>query len=557
MELTTQRQAEKLREQIAALPVGYISKKTIHGKLRYYLQWNENGKKISKYLRDEEAQVLGEQIERRRQLQAELKALGVKQVKKKSPKVISAFQTDVIMGEALAALVRGVTDFQKRICFETLDDFLYDKKRNRVCFVSGLRRTGKTVVLLQAMAEMKEKDFEKTAYLRLENNDKTAAFRQDMQALFDKGIRFVLVDEATVTADFTEIALLCTDVFAGMGMTIVLCGADPILMQRVVKRELYGRAVLIDTTYLPYGEYNQLFDKKSVDDYISHGALWQIEESDEMEESARRYLEMIIGRSALASLQRNADGGRLRGLRLLSTEEELNEVIWQYLQWHQYEFLLSVLSDEFASDDLRLAVKEMKQKETREFNAEEKAELKTCLTALGLIMDSPEERALRSAEPEEHIIFMQPWLRCALLNALIDKLMLHENLGLLSEFEKQTAAMRIRERVREKMLQDIVLLETMRVADRQQKVFRLKFDQGEFHMVIYDLAENCCAICEIRNTDKIVPAQYEHLTDEIMCRQTENRFGKIISRSVLYRGESWQQGGIYSQNVEAYLKALL
>ena len=40
---------QELERQIAALPIGYISKKTINGKTRYYHQWTENGKKHSQY----------------------------------------------------------------------------------------------------------------------------------------------------------------------------------------------------------------------------------------------------------------------------------------------------------------------------------------------------------------------------------------------------------------------------------------------------------------------------------------------------------------------------
>ena len=60
------KQLEKIQElerQIAGLPIGYISKKTINGKVRYYHQWTENRKKHSQYLRDGEMEVLQEQIE--------------------------------------------------------------------------------------------------------------------------------------------------------------------------------------------------------------------------------------------------------------------------------------------------------------------------------------------------------------------------------------------------------------------------------------------------------------------------------------------------------------
>ena len=47
-------QIADLEEQIAKLPVGYISKKMINGKERYYQQWTENGKVKSKYIKNED-----------------------------------------------------------------------------------------------------------------------------------------------------------------------------------------------------------------------------------------------------------------------------------------------------------------------------------------------------------------------------------------------------------------------------------------------------------------------------------------------------------------------
>ena len=45
---------ERLDEEIAQLPAGYISKKIIRGKVQYYLQWKENGKLKSKYVRGDD-----------------------------------------------------------------------------------------------------------------------------------------------------------------------------------------------------------------------------------------------------------------------------------------------------------------------------------------------------------------------------------------------------------------------------------------------------------------------------------------------------------------------
>ena len=64
-----------LTNQIAKLPKGYISVKKIGGNIYYYHQWNEDGKKVSKYLNQEELLKLDALIKERQLLEQELKAL--------------------------------------------------------------------------------------------------------------------------------------------------------------------------------------------------------------------------------------------------------------------------------------------------------------------------------------------------------------------------------------------------------------------------------------------------------------------------------------------------
>ena len=65
----------QVQKEIAELPAGYISKKIINGKTRYYLQWSEGGKKKSKYVDDALVDDLCAKIERRRELQKKEKEL--------------------------------------------------------------------------------------------------------------------------------------------------------------------------------------------------------------------------------------------------------------------------------------------------------------------------------------------------------------------------------------------------------------------------------------------------------------------------------------------------
>ena len=68
-------QIKQIEKELALLPTGYISKKIISGKERFYLQWTENGKLKSKYIKAAELAEVTSKVERRKALQARLKEL--------------------------------------------------------------------------------------------------------------------------------------------------------------------------------------------------------------------------------------------------------------------------------------------------------------------------------------------------------------------------------------------------------------------------------------------------------------------------------------------------
>lgn len=67
----------QVQKEIAELPAGYISKKNINGKTRYYLQWTEDGKKKSKYVDDALVDDLRAKIERRKITTSQTKSSGM------------------------------------------------------------------------------------------------------------------------------------------------------------------------------------------------------------------------------------------------------------------------------------------------------------------------------------------------------------------------------------------------------------------------------------------------------------------------------------------------
>lgn len=484
-----------------------------------------------------------------------------------------------------------------------LEDYLYSGESDRVCLVFGLRRTGKTTMLRQAIARMNKEDLSRTTYIKARRSDTMAMMNRDLKKLFDAGFRYVFIDEVTLMRDFIDSAALFSDVFAAMGMKIVLSGTDSLGFWLAMDQELYDRAKPIHTTFIPYREYSRLLGIDSIDEYIRYGGTLRAGElafddedvnaqdaSFRDDESTRRYIDTAICKNIQHSLACYEAGGHFRHLYALYEAGELTSVINRIIEDMNHRFLLSVLTDDFQSHDLRLTASNLRKERDPEKrteildhidteavtqrlmelldirNKEEQSigitdthiqEIKEYLSALELIVNCPIETADPGAKSVEHILFTQPGMRYCQAQALVHSLMKDETFSVSSEFEKTQTAGRILEEVRGRMLEDIVLLETMKAADRGHRVFKLQFAAGEFDMVIYNEKENCCEIFEIKHSDKQVPAQYRHLADQEKCDKTERRFGPIRGRYVLYRGEDAAlENGVQYRNVERYLNDL-
>lgn len=591
----------ELEIEIASLPQGTINMKKIYGKEQPYLQWTENGKSKSKYIKKNEREEVFMGVERRKQLQEELKELKQK-CSIDTPKK-TKFETSVITGDRLLALTKGVKNWGERDCFKQLQAYLNSDNTDRVCLVFGLRRTGKTTMLRQAVLEMTPSQAAKSAYIKAKATDNMAAMNRDLGKLFDLGYEYVFIDEVTLMPDFIDSAALFSDIYAAQGMKIVLSGADSLGLWFTLHQELYDRAVTIHTTFIPFREHSRLLGIDSIDEYIRYGGTLRAGElnfddedvnaedaSFRDDESARRYIDTAICKNIQHSLSCCQDGEYFRHLQSLYEAKELTSAINRIIEDMNHRFLIRVLTDKFKSHDLGSAADVLRRDRdpkrrtdildridteavTKRLmdmldirNKEEQSigitnahieEIKEYLKALDLIVDIPKETVIPSAEPLESILFTQPGMRYCQAQALVHSLTKDELFSCLSEHEKLLVSERILEEVRGRMMEDIVLLETSKSAKKHQRVFKLQFAVGEYDMVIYDAKLNTCECYEIKHSTKIVQRQTRFLIDEEKLKQTSQRFGQITKRCVLYRGEdAVMENGVVYQNVEKFLKQL-
>ena len=591
----------ELENEIAILPQGSINIKKINGKEQPYLQWTENGKSKSKYIKKNEREEIFASVERRKQLQEELRE--IKKLEVVDTPVPTKFETSVVIGNRLLAMTKGVRNLKERDCFKQLQKYLNSDATDRVCLVFGLRRTGKTTMLRQAVLKMTTEQASKTAYIKAKGTDTTAAMNRDLEKLLELGYENVFIDEVTLMDDFIDSAALFSDIYATQGMKIVLSGTDSLGFWFALHQELYDRAITIHTTFIPFREHSRLLGIDSIDEYIRYGGTLRAGELDfddedvnaedasfRDDESTRRYIDTAICKNIQHSLSCCKDGGYFRHLQSLYEAGELTGAINRIIEDMNHRFLIRILINKFKSHDLGSAADVLRRERDPERrndildridkdavtkrlmdlleirNREDQSigitnahveEIKEYLKALDLIVDVPSETIIPSAEPLENIIFTQPGMRYCQAQALVHSLAKDELFASLSEKEKTMVSERILEEVRGRMMEEIVLLETFKSAKKNKRVFKLTFSVGEFDMVIYDSKENTCECYEIKHSVQIVPAQTKYLIDEEKLNQTSKRFGKISKRCVLYRGEDTVlENGIEYRNVEAYLKEL-
>jgi len=467
--------------------------------------------------------------------------------------------------------------------------------------VYGLRRTGKTTMILQALNEMSEEQFGKAAYIKARSSDTMATMNRDLKKLQELGYKYIFIDEVTLMPDFIDSAALFSDIYAAMGMKIVLSGTDSLGFWFTLRQELYDRAVTIHTTFIPYREHSRLLGINSIDEYIRYGGTLRAGElafdDDDVnaddasfrdDETTRRYIDTAICENIQHSLNCCKDGSYYRHLQSLRDAGELTNAINRIIEDMTHRFVLRTFTRSFKSHDLG-STAQLMRKETDpmrrsdildRINTEDVtnrlmelldirnqenlsigitkahiAEIKEYLIALDLIIESPVETSV-DAEPLEGILFAQPGMRYCQAQALVHSLRNDPVFAELSEAEKNMVCERILEEVRGRMMEEIVLLETTKAIDKSRRVFKMTFAAAEFDMVIYDKT-NSCECYEIKHSDQIVAHQTQYLTDEECLKATEWRFGPITKRCVIYRGpDAVLENGIVYSNVENYLKAL-
>lgn len=588
---------EELEREISALPPGNVSTKTVKGKEYYYHRYTINGKRNEDYIDFEKVEELRNQIEKRKELEAELKVLkrslaSSKPAKKK--KDSHEFLTYVRIDDQLKSYASHVKSYKKRECYSKLQNYVFGEHQDKVFILYGLRRTGKTTLIRQALLDMSAEQLAKAAFIQVKSKDTLSNINTDLKYLESKGYKYVFIDEVTLMEDFIEGAALFSDIYASSGMKIVLSGTDSLGFVFTEYEQLYDRCIMLHTTFIPYREFENVLGIKGIDEFIRFGGTMSMggvnyneKSSFANKKSAGEYIDSAIARNIQHSLKYYQDGGHFRHLYDLYLKGELTSAINRVVEDMNHRFTRETLTKTFVSNDLSLTARNLLKDRTESFdlndNIDRESVIKSIkdmldilnkdeqevdvdnthayqineyLSLLDLIMEIDVVHLPNVNDRDKKIVISQPGMRYAQAEALVNSLLLDEKFNELSIVERNRVIDRALGAIKGRMIEDLILLET-KIAKPKSQVFQLQFAVGEFDMVVYNPETLSCEIFEIKLSKEVVSQQYQHLINQEKCAETEHRFGKITGKYVIYRGEAITVDDIQYLNIEEYLKSLM
>lgn len=507
------------------------------------------------------------------------------------------FLTNVILGNDLNIFHKSVKNYKKRYVYKHLLHYINHDYYGKVAILYGLRRTGKTTMLFQLLGDI---NIKKTAYIKIREGDDMNMLIKDLNILKDRGYKYIMIDEVTLLDDFINAAATLSDIYAMLGMKIILSGTDSLGFMFADSDELYDRNVMIHTSYIPFKEFSYLLGIDDIDQYIEYGGTLRIENmsfddkdyrKDEVsfkdDESTRKYIDTAISRNIQRTLRNSHYGSSFASLRDLYEHDELTNAINRIINDMNHEFLLSVITSKFKSSDYgsskQLLYKEqdeviqtalgdidveqvlsqlkqlidVKEKEELAYPIDQKSvnQIKLYLFKLDLIQDV--DIIYDDGTSTKRTIFTQPGMRYSITKAFLYSLLKDKNFDSLNNSKKKVIIDKIISDIKGRMLEDIVLLDTFLSQDRHY-IFKYRtVDNKEIDMVDYDEESMSSIIYEIKHSKEVAfNNQTKYLMDEAINNNIARLYGPINSKNVLYRGESKDIESIKYINVEEYLKSL-
>lgn len=476
----------------------------------------------------------------------------------------------------------ALAEYRKRFCYPRLQEYVHGNNDHRVMSLYGLRRTGKTTMMYQAIRELN--DYGAACLIQCSPGDRMG----DLTRLMDElDCRYYFIDEVTNLDNFIATAAVLSDAYAAFGKRVVLSGTDSLGFYLAKRDQLFDRTHMLHTTYIPFREYAYLLNR-SLDDYIMYGGTLTDGKTDYNHDYYNDYSNSAIVGNLTHTLTHAGRDGDYGELISVFKNHDVRTFINKILEVYNRTFLAETVNQSFKSHDLG-SLKDLLERrhsdlDTTMFDsgdlrreimaaldiqeplhslatAEAIAEAKEWLELLDVIYRVPQSIDKHHPEREE-VIFTQPGLRFSQLTGLIKTLKDSHALASLSNSQRNELCELITCDIKGRMLEDIVYYQLAKDDEiaRDYDVTKFKSPYGEFDVVLLNRHNDTAVAIEVKHSAAIDDHQIRYLTDRELCRKFADQYrAKIIGKAVVYMGETLPEtvNGVNYVNAEEFLKAPL
>lgn len=196
----------------------------------------------------------------------------------------------IYTGEDLKAMVSEAQGFKKRDCYSELQKYLNHPRTSMVFSFCGLKGTGKSTIMTQAICDMDPEHFKQTCFILGNKYESMDELASDMYRLYrgDNKYKYFFVYEITAIPDFIRRPAWMSDLFCKMGNRVVITGTDSLSLIMAGADHLYARLERVRMSYIPYYEFCRIIGdaakddegNKGIDLYIRYGGALVPKSSD-------------------------------------------------------------------------------------------------------------------------------------------------------------------------------------------------------------------------------------------------------------------------------------
>ncbi len=426
--------------------------------------------------------------------------------------------------------------YRKRFCYTELEKYIFEGYDHRVMSIYGLKHTGKTTMMYQMIQQLD--DYEHTCLIQCQSEDDSYDLTHTMDAHPD--CKYFFIEEATCLENFVNHSAVLSDIYAFVGVKVVLSGTDSLGFYIAKGDQLFDRTYMLHTTYISYKEYNYLLGR-DLEDYIMYGGTLTPENDFCSHECSREYSNVYITehiQHILDSLGRNGEYGVLATFR---SRDKLTACFNQIIELYNRQFMADIVNKNFKTHDIKKISLSFRQEIMDALqileNMSEKAydraivEAKGYLKALDVIYTIP---------MSDEVIFIQPGLRYSQCTAQIESLSQNDNLNLTYE-QRKNLSQTLDNDIKRRMLADIIyyqLINDTNITDLYD-VDKYTSPHGEFDLTLIYKKTYEAYIITVKYSNKAVQNQTRNLNNQDVCEAFETKSGaKIIGKIVIYMGES-------------------